>query len=247
MPEKLEEFALILHETDNVAVLKRPIKRGTEFVRGSTHFTASRDIPAGHKIAIADIGEAQTVQKYGQVIGFAQTRIGAGDHVHTHNVAVKDFGRDYQFCSDVRRIEFYPPDQMRTFEGYARPGGRAGTRNYLAAISSVNCSASVSHYIADRFKTPEFNRDFPNVDGVIAVTHKSGCAMSPDEPTRVLQRVLAGVAKHPNISGYLLIGLGCEVNQVQSIVREYKLDHLQSGELRWRGAGVGPRYLVLPQ
>src|SRR5207244_3746426 len=120
---------------------------------------------------------------------------------------------------------------MRTFQGYARPGGRVGTRNYLAVISSVNCSATVSQYIARKFRAADFQREFPNVDGVIAFTHKSGCAMSPDEPTRVLQRVLAGVAKHPNITGYLLVGLGCEVNQVQSIVKEYKLDQLRPGEL----------------
>jgi altronate hydrolase len=231
MAEKLENFVLVLHETDNVAVLKRPIKLGTELTGDSARFTASRDIPAGHKIALANIPADEAVRKYGQIIGFARSRIAAGDHVHTHNVAVKDFGRDYQFCSDVRPVQLYPADQMRAFQGFARPGGRAGTRNYLAVISSVNCSASVSHYIADRFKNAEFKRDFSNVDGVIAVTHKSGCAMSPDEPTRVLQRVLAGVAKHPNISGYLLIGLGCEVNQVQSMVKEYKLDQLQAGEL----------------
>lgn len=231
MAETLENFVLVLHEADNVAVLKRPIRCGTELIRNSTRLIASRDIPAGHKIALSNIAAGEPVRKYGQIIGFAQSEISAGSHVHTHNVAVKDFGRDYQFCSDARPISFHPAEQMRAFQGFARPGGRAGTRNYLAVISSVNCSASVSNYIADRFKNAEFKRDFPNVDGVIAVTHKSGCAMSPDEPTRVLQRVLAGVAKHSNISGYLLIGLGCEVNQVQSIVKEYKLDQLQAGEL----------------
>jgi len=88
----------------------------------------------------------------------------------------------------------------------------------------------VSHYVANRFKNAEFHRDFPNVDGVIAFTHKSGCAMPVDEPTRVLQRVLAGIAKHPNISGYILIGLGCEVNQVSSIVKAHKLDDPNANE-----------------
>jgi altronate hydrolase len=231
MAEKLEDFLLVLDRTDNVAVLKRPIKKGTELTGPSASLTATRDIPAGHKIALTNIPAGQAVRKYGQIIGFAHCPIAAGDHAHTHNVAVKDFGRDYQFCSELRSVQFHPPDQMRTFQGFARPGGRAGTRNYLAVISSVNCSASVSNYIADRFKNAEFKRDFPRVDGVIAVTHKSGCAMSPDEPTRLLQRVLAGVARHPNITGYLLIGLGCEVNQVQSIVKEYKLDQLKPGEL----------------
>src|SRR5205823_6240855 len=106
-----------------------------------------------------------------------------------------------------------------------------GTRNYIAVISSVNCSASVSQYVKDRFKTDEFRRDFPDVDGVIAFTHKSGCAIQPGGPHQLLQRVLAGVARHPNISGYVMIGLGCEVNQIQFIVKDYKLDQPQPGEL----------------
>ena len=231
MPKNVEDFVLRLHETDNVAVMKRPIKAGTELAGASSRFAASRDIPAGHKIALAEIRESEPVRKYGQIIGFAKGLIIPGDHVHMHNVAVKDFGRDYQFCVDAQPVQLYPTERLRSFLGYSRPGGRVGTRNYLAVISSVNCSASVSHYIADRFKSLEFRRDFPNVDGVVAFTHKSGCAMSPDEPTRVLQRVLAGVARHPNITGYVLIGLGCEVNQVQSIVKEYRLDELHLGEL----------------
>ena len=122
-------------------------------------------------------------------IGFAQGVIAPGEHVHTHNLAMRDFGRDYAFCADAKPVEYYPAGQMRSFQGFARPNGRVGTRNYLAVISSVNCSASVSHYVRDRFRTAEFKRDFSNVDGVIAFTHKAGCAMGPGEPQRVLQRV----------------------------------------------------------
>src|SRR5207245_1991654 len=153
-----------------------------------------------------------------------------GAHVHTHNLLLKDFGRDYQFCVDARPVDFYPSEQMRFFQGYARPGGRVGTRNYIAVISSVNCSASVSHYVRDRFRTEEFRRDFPNVDGVVAFTHKAGCAMDPGEPQQVLQRVLAGIARHPNVSGYVMIGLGCESNQVDAIRREYQLDQRPAGQ-----------------
>src|SRR5262245_16969685 len=153
-----------------------------------------------------------------------------GDHVHTHNVAMKDFARDYQFCVDARPVNYYSTKQMRYFPGYARPGGRVGTRNYIAIVSSVNCSASVSHYVKDRFKSEDFKRDYPNVDGVVAFTHKSGCAIQPGEPHQVLQRVLAGVARHPNIAGYVMIGLGCEVNQVQFIRQQFKLDDVQPGE-----------------
>src|SRR5262249_50661585 len=110
------------------------------------------------------------------------------------------------------------------FDGYPRPGGRVGTRNYVAVISSVNCSASVSHYVRDHFRNQDFKRDFPNVDGVVAFTHKSGCAIDPGEPQKVLQRVLAGIARHPNISGYIMIGLGCETNQLDAIRKQYELE-----------------------
>ena len=226
----LLDVAIVLNPRDDVAVLKRPIKAGEEFSLGSGSFHALSAIPAGHKIAIRAISDGAPVRKYGQTIGFARGGIAAGTHVHAHNLELKTFGRDYQFCADVRPIAFHPAEQTRTFPGYARPGGGVGTRNYLAVISSVNCSASVSHYVRDHFRTADFKREFPNVDGVVAFTHKGGCAMDPGEPKDVLQRVLAGIARHPNISGYVMIGLGCEVNQVDSIRRAYQLDQVKPGE-----------------
>jgi altronate hydrolase len=228
--ENFADFLLRLRPDDDVAVVKRPLKAGTELVNGSLAVTSRRDIPAGHKIALHNIADRAPVKKYGQVIGFAKGAIGPGEHVHVHNLAMSDFNRDYEFATDVRPVNFYPAEKMRYFEGYARPNGRVGTRNYLAVISSVNCSASVSKYVAERFKGPDFQRDFPNVDGVIAFTHKSGCAIQPGEPHQLLQRVLAGMARHPNISGYVMIGLGCEVNQVQFIARDHKLEELRPGE-----------------
>jgi len=227
---KLDDFVLRLRADDNVAVVKRPLKAGVKLEDGAFCLTALKGIPPGHKIALAEISEGEAVRKYGQIIGFASQRIAPGEHVHVHNVVMKDFGRDYQFCAGVRPVDYYPAEQMRYFDGYARPNGRAGTRNYLAVISSVNCSASVSHYVADRFKGPDFLRDFPQVDGVIAFTHKAGCGMQPGEPHKLLQRVAAGLARHPNVSGYVMIGLGCEVNQVQFIVKDHRLDELKPGE-----------------
>jgi altronate hydrolase len=224
------DAALLLHPTDSVAVLKRNLKAGESIVIGSGRIAAAQDIRAGHKIAVNDISNGAPIRKYGQIIGFARGRILPGQHVHTHNVEMKDFERDYQFCVEARPVEFYPAGKMRYFQGYARPGGRVGSRNYLAVISSVNCSASVSHYVRDRFRSDDFKRDFPNVDGVIAFTHKGGCAMDPGEPQAVLQRVLAGIARHPNISGYVMIGLGCEVNQVEAIRKAHKLDSSREGE-----------------
>ena len=227
---RFADFALLLRDTDDVAVIKRPVRAGTELVNGSIRLIAGRDIPAGHKLAVKAIPDGGPVRKYGQIIGFAKGDIASGDHVHTHNLEMKDFARDYDFCAAARPVEYYPPEKMRSFQGYARPGGRVGTRNYVAVISSVNCSASVSHYVKDRFKIEDLRRDFPNVDGVVAFTHKSGCGIQPGEPHQLLMRVLAGIARHPNIAGYVMIGLGCEVNQVQFIRQEFKLDELKPGE-----------------
>ena len=211
-------------------MLKRPVKARDELANGSTTLQIRQNVGAGHKVALREIADAAAVRRYGQIIGFAKGRIWPGEHVHTHNLVMGDYGRDYQFCADARPVQFYSPGEMRCFQGYARPRGRAGTRNYVAVISSVNCSASVSHYVRDRFRTDGFQRDFPNVDGVVAFTHKSGCAIPPGEPQAVLQRVLAGIARHPNISGYVMIGLGCETNQIDAIRKAHALDDLKAGE-----------------
>src|SRR5687767_667256 len=115
-----------------------------------------------------EIPDGAPVRRYGQTIGFAQGCVAPGEHVHTHNLAMREFGREYAFCADAKPLDVYPAEKMRFFQGYSRPNGRVGTRNYVAVISSVNCSASVSHYVRDRFRTEEFKRDFPNVDGVMA-------------------------------------------------------------------------------
>ena len=225
-----QDVAICLHPSDSVAVLKRPLKLGTVLVCAANNLTLTRDVPQGHKIALVEIPEGEPIRKYGQIIGFAKSRIAPGDHVHTHNIMMRDFGRDYQFCADLQPVQYYPATQMRQFQGYARPGGMAGTRNYIAVISSVNCSASVSHYVRDRFKSEDFRRDFTNVDGVVAFTHKGGCAIPPGESYELLKRVLTGIARHPNIAGYVMIGLGCETNQIQFIRKEYNLDTVRLGE-----------------
>lgn len=228
---KFTDAAIILHHSDSVAVAKRPLKAGDELLNGSERLRVAQDTRPGHKIALAHIADGAPVIKYGQFIGLAQGTIAPGEHVHTHNLALKDVGRDYQFCVEARPVNYVDASAMRHFPGYPRPGGRAGTRNYVGIISSVNCSASVSKYIRDRFRPEDFKRDFPNVDGVVAFTHKAGCATDPGPPQEILQRVLAGMARHPNISGYLMIGLGCELNQVNSIRQNYQLDKCQPGEV----------------
>ncbi len=226
----LSQVAVRLRPEDDVAVAKQPIPAGTELQVDDGTLTLTRDVGRGHKVAVHAVADGAPVRKYGQIIGFAHGPILPGDHVHLHNLIVRDFERDYEFGTDVRPLPPLATDVVRTFSGFPRPGGRAGTRNYIAIISSVNCSASVSKYVAERFRGPELSRDFPGVDGVVAFTHKSGCAMPDNEPTRLLQRVLAGIARHPNITGYVLIGLGCEVNQTGRLVKDFQLDQLAPDE-----------------
>jgi altronate hydrolase len=219
----LPRHALRLPPEDDVAVAKANIRAGTTLLLGSDSMVVTADVGRGHKFALRDLPDDAPVRKYGQTIGFARGPIRAGDHVHLHNVVVRPFARDASIGTEVVSLPTPTRDEARTSEGFLRPNGRAGTRNYLGVISSVNCSASVSRYVAERFRGPDFAHDFPNVDGVVALTHKSGCAMPDDAPTRLLQRVLADVAHHPNITGWVLLGLGCEVNQVERLVRDQGL------------------------
>jgi len=171
--------------------------------------------------------------KYGQVIGFASADIPAGGHVHVHNVAAEAFERDYAFCRDCPPLPQPPGTDapgsppVRYFQGYDRGDGRVGTRNYIAVISTVNCSASTSKYITERFRGTDLLGRYPNVDGVVAITHKHGCAMQYDGPDhRQLDRTLAGFARHPNVAAYILVGLGCETGQAIHLVENQGLVQL---------------------
>lgn len=260
MSNNFDEYAVVLNELDNVATLKKSIAAGTLLVNGSPRVKSSQDIMQGHKIALSSIAAGEPIVKYGQIIGFARGPIEPGDHVHVHNVEVRDFGRDYGFCEDVRPVDYVPENQMRYFMGFERPDGRVGTRNYAAIASSVNCSASVSKYIVERFKTPEFKREFPNVDGVIAFTHKGGCGMPGGPPLDQLQRVLAGFSTHQNVFGHIMIGLGCEVNQIPVMIESQGLNVLNhqprptsltiqgsGGVSKTIEAGVSAILKILPQ
>ncbi|MBN2505104.1 MAG: altronate dehydratase [Verrucomicrobia bacterium] len=225
------EFALQLHSADNVAVLKRSVPAGADLAGREVRVTTVQPIPAGHKVALVPMAPETPVLKYGQVIGFATRPIAPGEHVHTHNLAVRDFYRDPAFGVDALPVAFHPPEAMRNFPGYARPGGRVGTRNYLAILSSVNCSASVARQAAARFPVAEVRRDYPGVDGVVAFTHRTGCAVQPGEPLAMLQRVFAGFARHPNIAGCVFVGLGCEVNQLRALRERHALDRVPAGAM----------------
>jgi altronate dehydratase len=218
-----EDRIIILRAGDDVAVARAAIGVGTQLATRTGLISLAQPIPAGHKVALRPIPDGAPVRKYGQIIGFARGPIQPGEHVHTHNLVVRDFSREAQ-CVGSSPILSGPPETVRTFMGYARPDGRVGTRNYLAVISSVNCSASVARHVKEQFPDELLRRDYPNVDGVIAFTHKGGCGLQPGTPHQVLMRVLAGLARHPNVAGCVLIGLGCEVNQLDQLRREHHLE-----------------------
>jgi galactarate dehydratase len=207
---------------DNVAVARFDIEAGQSLSDGSLR--ANQTIPRGHKVAVADIPAGATALKYGQPIGIASSAIRAGDHVHLHNLAMQESNASHDFCRNYRPAASVPPAERRQFLGYSRPDGRAGTRNYIAIISSVNCSATVSKNIAEHFTRDRGLKDRLNIDGVIALTQGGGCGINNQgEGYRVLTRTLQGYARNPNVGGVLMIGLGCETNQVQQIVEKHGL------------------------
>lgn len=213
--------AIRLHPADDVVVARTFIDAGTAL---AGHNVVARDkVPAGHKILIRDLKQGEPILKYNVTIGFAARDLEAGTMVHSHNIAFRHFDRDYAYARDYRPIELVPEADRATFEGFPRADGRAGTRNYIAIVSTVNCSATVVHEIADHFRGPALD-DFPNVDGVAAFSHALGCGMEMSgEPMALLQRTLAGYARHPNVAATLIVGLGCERCQVGGLMGSQSL------------------------
>ncbi|CAD6551770.1 Galactarate dehydratase (L-threo-forming) [Paraburkholderia kirstenboschensis] len=207
-----------LNPADDVVIALEQLVSGTVIDREAV--TVSGLIPPGHKVATRDIGQGEAVHRYGQVIGFASQPIRAGQHVHTHNLAMGDFARDYAFGQAARPT--VRSNEPATFQGIVRADGRVATRNYIGILTSVNCSATVARAIADHFRRdihPEQLAAFPNVDGVVALTHGSGCAIdSEGDGLAILQRTIGGYACHPNFASVLVVGLGCETNQIPRLL-----------------------------
>jgi arabinonate dehydratase len=235
----LSQVAVHLRPQDNLAVAARNLPEGLVVDYEGTPLTVLRRVGMGHKLALRDIAKGEAIYKYGQIIGFASETIPAGSHVHVHNVRADAFARDYAFCRDCPPLPARA--EPRTFMGYDRGDGRYGTRNYIAIISTVNCSASTSKYISERFRATDLLRQYPNVDGVVAITHKAGCAMQYGGPDHLqLDRTLAGFAKHPNISAYILVGLGCETGQAIHLIEN-------QGLIQLNGAKKKPTVLTIQE
>jgi altronate dehydratase len=209
-----------LHPDDNVVVSLNGLTAG---MQPDGLPVAARDTAGpGHKIATTHIANGARVLRYGQTIGVATQDITAGDHVHVHNMAMGGHGADYDLGSNCQPLPAAP--EPRTFQGFRRADGRAGTRNYLGILTSVNCSGSVARFIAEAAERSGLLDEFENVDGVMPIVHGSGCGMSSQhEGYDTLFRTLSGYAQHPNFAGILLIGLGCEVMQVPDLIGKGRL------------------------
>jgi altronate hydrolase len=209
-----------LHEQDNVVIAIDLVSQGDS----AAGLTARERILKGHKMAVQPIREGEPIRKFGQIIGFAKTHIAPGEWVHEHNVGLHDFARDYRFAEDARDDGLLPPEMRATFEGYRRDNGKTGTRNYIGILTSVNCSASVARFAAAAVEKSGALRDYPGIDGVVAIVHGTGCGHAAyGEGFDVLRRTQWGYASHPNFAGVVMVGLGCEVFQIGRMKKEYGL------------------------
>lgn len=204
-----------LSEVDNVVTAIAALEVGQD---GATQL-----IPRGHKMATRPIAKGEVVLKYAQVIGYAAEDIAAGAHVHTHNLEFRNVDTEYEFSTNLRPVA--PAETQDSFMGYRRANGKVGTRNTIAVLTSVNCSATAARMIAAHF-TPERLALYPNVDGVTAFVHGTGCGMAGQgsEGFEALQRVMWGYARNPNVAGVLMAGLGCEMNQIDWLIEAYGLE-----------------------
>jgi len=233
-----------LHSSDNVAIARKPIAANTQL----DHLTPTSEIPAGHKVALIAFNPGDRILKFGQLIGIASQPIAPGEHIHSHNmVAPTEDGHtahtvlsDEEACAPRSASTPSTPQISDTtlpdhFLGYLRPNGRVGTRNYIGILTTVNCSATVAKRIAAHF-TPERLAEFPNVSGVVALTHSTGCGMAGEgEAADVLRRTTAGYADHPNFADVLLLGLGCEQNQASNIVSLTTREDVRSTTIQAEG------------
>jgi altronate hydrolase len=215
-----------LHKQDDVVIATRQLISGTWI--GEENIKVSGLIPTGHKMAVNNLEVGDPVRRYGQIIGFASQPIRCGQHVHVHNLAMGAFERDAAAVATLEATATIFDQSPANFLGIIRSDGRVATRNYIGILTSVNCSATVARAIADQFRRdafPEALEAYPHIDGVVALTHSAGCAVDAEgDGIDILRRTLAGYARHPNFAAVLMIGLGCETNQIPAWIKSQGLE-----------------------
>jgi altronate hydrolase len=211
--------ALRVHPQDDVLVALRDLQPGETVRAGSDSIVARTAVPRGHKIAVSAIAAGSLVRKYGWPIGRATSDISSGEHVHTHNLATTLTSHsDYQYAPSAPAGST-GPTEPRTFMGYRRRNGRVGTRNELWVVCTVGCVARTARRIADVAE----ERLRGKVDGVYALTHPFGCSQLGDDLAHTRQ-LLASLVTHPNAGGVLVVGLGCENNQLAAMLGTAEFD-----------------------
>ena len=221
-----ESLAFKLHPQDNVAIARHAIVKGTLLDEFAGLFVQA-DVPAAHKVAITSIALGDPVLRYGQIIGFTTQPIEAGEYVHTHNLAMGAFQRDYAFGEDAKVA--VAPANPATFQGFVRADGRVATRNYIGIVSTVNCSTTVTKMVVEHFSRGDALKDYPYVDGVVPITHSFGCCIEHNGiGVQQLRRTLGGFVKHSNFAGVVVIGLGCEANQMGAM---FLSEGIEAGKL----------------
>ena len=213
-PASSENAVIHLHPSDNIAVARLSLASGQIIRAGGHEVELVNAVPPGHKVAIQPIPRGGALVRYGQVIGRAAADIAPGQHVHTHNVSFEEIHFDYEFPTGNLPLPTEPAN-CPTFLGYPRADGRAGTRNYIAVVAASNCAAHTVELIAQSYAGERLP---PNVDGIIALPHGEGCGMAMGPDVAQLQRTLSGMLDHPNVSAALVLGLGCEVNQIDHYI-----------------------------
>ncbi|MFD2648294.1 UxaA family hydrolase [Devosia albogilva] len=218
-----EAKTLVLNSADNIAVALSNLEVGAETPQG---IIIRRRVPRGHKFATQPVRAGEAIIKFGQIIGFAKDAIEPGDWVHEHNCGMGagdgTIARDYQFSEGVLPVDMVPTAERATFEGYVRPNGKVGTRNYIGILTSVNCSATVAKFMAEAINRSGILEDYPGIDGVIPFVHGSGCAMEIDgEGYKIFRRTQWGYTANPNLGAALLVGLGCEAFQIGRMKEHY--------------------------
>ena len=209
---------LRLSRQDNVAVARANLEAGDAISFEGAEIRLLNNVPMGHKVAITDIGAGDTVYKYGEDIGAARQAIRPGEWVHTHNLRFDVKDRDWAFASNVSDLSDIPLAEPHTFLGYPRADGRVGTRNYIAVAGASNCAAHAVGEIEAAFRSEDFSGS--NIDGIVSFPHGDGCGQSEGPDTEQLRRTLDGVMNHPNVAAAIIVGLGCEVNQISYYLQE---------------------------
>ena len=218
MPKLQENPVIQLHPSDNVAVARQAIPAGTAV--SAFDMVTGTDIPLGHKVSVREIAKGEPVRKNNTIIGWAVETLPPGSHVHTHNLQFNAVENDFRFCADYKPVNVLPREQQRTFQGFLRPDGQAGTRNCIAVVICSNCAATVARKIAAHF-TEDVLRAYPQVDAVVPLIHHTGCGLEKSgTPLTLLRRLLAGCIRNPNFAGAVVCALGCETNQIDAFFDE---------------------------